>query len=59
VLIEVAEAHLHDRQSSSVALLGLLRDCGYRLFQIGLFGRREIDASRSVDIANILAQAER
>jgi hypothetical protein len=59
ILIEVADEHLHRRGFGSKDLLGLLRDSGYSLFQIGLFGRRAIDARRPVAFANVLAQAER
>jgi len=59
VLIEVVEEHLRRRGLTCSDLLGLLRDSGYRLFQIGLFGRRQIDRCERVRSANILAQAER
>jgi FkbM family methyltransferase len=59
ILIEVDEDHLHRRGLRSSDLLGQLRDWGYRLFRIGVFGRREIDTREPVAFANILARAER
>jgi FkbM family methyltransferase len=59
ILIEAAEPHLARGGASTAELLDMLRSKGYRLWRMGLLGRREIGATERIYFENVLAEAER
>ncbi|WP_019504092.1 FkbM family methyltransferase [Pleurocapsa sp. PCC 7319] len=56
IIVEVSDARLQITGNSSAELLTLLRDCGYHLSRIGLFGTKPLKVNETVNFANILAE---
>ncbi len=57
LIVEVSEVSLREVNSSTDEVLTLLRDCGYSLFRIGMFGNKLLKTDEKISSANILAEA--